>query len=211
MDMLSKKQKILVIIGIAVAVVIIVWYYVNSTKDVYNYGELLSDTEQNEDIIDEDKENKIIVHITGAVQNEGVVEVKENARVNDVIQSAGGVTEDANLDNVNLAHVVEDGQKIYIPSVHDNSENIDDGDVIVQNSNSGVIENIDETSNNGMVNINTANATKLQELPGIGASTAQKIVTYRDKNGKFKSIEDIKNVSGIGEAKYDMIKEQICI
>ncbi len=211
MDMLSSKQKMLVIIGIIIVAIVIILYYINSTKDIYNYEELVSEEEGQEEKIENDEEEKIIVHVTGAVQNEGVVEVKENARINDVIYAAGGLTDDADLDNVNLAYVVEDGQKIYIPSKLDNNENIDDGNVVLQSPGKNVIKEEETGESSGLVNINTADKMKLQELPGIGSSTAEKIITYRKENGKFKSIEDIKNVSGIGDAKFEMIKKHICI
>ena len=96
--------------GIVVVVAVIIIYYINSTKEVYSYEEIntLEDTKttvKKEEI----EEDKIVVHITGAVKKQGVVEVKENARINDVIAEAGGTTEDADLKNVNLAYVVEDG------------------------------------------------------------------------------------------------------
>ena len=112
MNMLNQKQKIIVVIAIIIAIGIIAYYYINSTKDVYSYqGEALKSEETQE----ENEEEKIIVHITGAVQKEGIVEVKENARINDVINNAGGLTEDADIESINLAYVVEDGQKYTYP------------------------------------------------------------------------------------------------
>jgi len=107
-----------------------------------------------------------------------LLEVKENARINDVINNAGGLTEDADIESINLAYVVEDGQKIYIPSKLDNHQDLDDGDVIItQNAGKNVVQ--EENEKNGLININTASIEELQELPGIGNSTAQKIITYR--------------------------------
>lgn len=92
------------------------YYYISSTKDVYelNIGDTSTQVEeiQNQET---ESEEKIVIHITGAVKNEGIVKVKEYARINDVIEAAGGTIEEADLQNVNLAYVVEDGQKIYIP------------------------------------------------------------------------------------------------
>lgn len=210
--MLNQKQKIFIIIGVIIIVGIIVLYYINSSKDVYDYEGNIGDTEEIAEEKGEVGEEKIIVHVTGAVEKEGIVEIKEDARINDVIEAAGGITKDANLDNVNLAYAVEDGQKIYIPSKLDNSENIDDGDVITTSSAGiNVVEEDKEGEKNGLININKASLEKLQELPGIGAGTAQKIITYRTENGKFKKVEDIKNVSGIGDAKYETIKSHICV
>ena len=174
----------MLLFGIAVAIIVILFYYINSTKDIYISDEqdFFSDMEEKDVVDEEETENTIIVHVTGAVMNEGIAEVKENARINDVIIAAGGLTEDANLDNVNLAYQVEDGQKIYIPS---NSEVIKDTDN-AEKSASGVSDNVIKSESadaeEGIININTASQEKLQELPGIGSQTALKIVTYRKEN-----------------------------
>ncbi len=217
MEALNQKQKMVTIIVIAVVVCVIGYYYINSTKEVYEgkSASIDSETEIQEEEEDTDEEKKtleeetILVHISGAVKSQGVVEVKETARINDVIEEAGGTTEDADLSKVNLAYKVTDGQKINIPSKDKKYENTE---VISNDAGEGVVVEGDTTSNaNGKVNINTATSEILETLPGIGVSTALKIVTYRITNGKFKTIEDLKNVSGVGEAKYEAIKDLICI
>ena len=127
---------------------------------------------------------------------------------------AGGSLEDADLAKVNLAYTISDGQKIYIPKV---------GEVISYQSefseyissgfgNNELIENEKGISSGGeKVNINTAKQTELETLPGIGPSTAQKIIDYRTKNGKFETIEDIQNVKGISDGKFEEIKDNICV
>lgn len=179
---------------------------------MYNYEEIntLEDTKTSTQKEEAD-EDIIVVHVTGAVKNEGVVEVKENARINDVITAAGGTTDDVDLKNVNLAYVVEDGQKIYIPSVKDRDENEDDGEIVTENAGENVLKEEEENEKNSRININTATAEALTEIPGVGEATAEKIVTYRKENGKFKTIEDIKNVSGIGDKKYEAIKDYISV
>lgn len=104
------------------------------------------------------------MHITGAVKNEGVVEVKENSRINDAINAAGGTTEEADLSDVNLAYEIEDGQKIYIPSLKDKEEK---KEVTTSKAGEKVLEENEERSGNKKVNINTATKEKLTELPGI--------------------------------------------
>ncbi len=205
--MLSQKQKIIAIIGIVIIVIIIIYYYIVSTRNMYEYeqNEIVETTE--EDTETEEKA-KIIVHITGAVKNNGIVEVEEDSRINDVIEAAGGITEEADISQVNLAYIIKDGQKIYIPSKND-QENIEDLEIISENAGIKIIEAENTTQSNGIVNINTATKEELQKLPGIGESTANKIITYRNENGKFKSIEDIKNISGIGDAKFETIKNYI--
>ena len=222
MEMLNQKQKFIVIIVIIIVIGIIIYYYINSTKSIYENNADISFSEENEvetNEIEEIKE-KIVVHITGAVQNNGIVKVDEDSRINDVVEAAGGLTEDADLDRVNLAYKVEDGQKIYIPRKEEAKENteenieneeINNNEIISDTSGEGVIENENTENYTTLVNINTADIEKLKELPGIGESTATKIIEYRKQNGKFKTIEDIKNVSGIGDAKFNSIKDFICI
>ena len=156
-------------------------------------------------------EDMIIVHITGAVKKEGVVEVRENARINDVIIAAGGLSDEADLSYVNLAYVIEDGQKIYIPSKEDaNLSGINEEELVSNDAGNGVIKG-DERDAGSLININSASRDKLTEIPGVGDATAEKIVTYREENGKFKNIEDLKNVSGIGDKKFEAIKSYICV
>jgi competence protein ComEA len=118
----------------------------------------------------------------------------------------GGLTDLANLAKVNLAYLLKDGQKIYIPSIDDNS----DLEYIQNTAGENVIVT-DSNSNSNLININTATEAELTKLPGVGSSTANKIIDYRNKNGNFKNIEDLKNVNGIGNAKFESFKEYICI
>lgn len=156
---------------------------------------------------------KIIVHISGEVISPGVISLEEGARIVDAINMADGVTEEADLSKVNLAYVLEDAQKIYIPNINEKEEkeiveNIEDGVVI---SGSGTSNGNDSKNEDVKININTANVKELQKLSGIGESIALRIVTYRKENGKFNSIEDLKNVSGIGENKFNKIENNIFV
>lgn len=162
---------------------------------------------------------KIIVHISGEVISPGVISLEEGARIVDAINMADGVTEEADLSKVNLAYVLEDAQKIYVPNINEKEEK-----EIVENMENGVVisgsgindENNSSSGNNSKngnvkININTADIKELQKLSGIGESIALRIVTYRKENGKFNSIEDLKNVSGIGENKFNKIKNNIFV
>ena len=159
---------------------------------------------------------KIAIHITGEVKKTGIIYLEKGARIADAIQKAGGATKNANLDSVNLAYVLEDGQKIHIPN---KNEEIEQKAYIISNiGNNVVVEEGKSNSNktntkgeNGKVNINSANQETLESLPGIGPSLAQRIIEYRESNGQFQKIEDIQNVKGIGDSKYSNIKEKICI
>ena len=156
---------------------------------------------EQEEIIDK----KIVVHITGEIENEGIIEIEKDSRIADVIDEAGGITSEADLSKVNLAYTVKDGQKIYIPNVNDKKNE----EYITEDAGEEVIVEGEQITDK--VNINTAKQTELETLSGIGPSTALKIINYRQENGDFKTIEDIKNVPGIGDSKFENIKESICV
>ena len=192
----SKEQKIIIgLIGIIIISIII--YYM--TQKIGNDEVVIENTEsiEEEEVIEE----KIAIHMTGCVKNPGIIELEDGARMDDAIQLAGGLTEDADLTNVNLAYKVEDGQKIYIPSIHD----IEEKEIIQENQE----EIFGEENETGKVNINTAKQTELETLPGIGPTIALRIIEYREENGKFTNIEELKEVEGIGEAKWEQIKDFI--
>ena len=144
---------------------------------------------------------QIYVHIIGEVKNEGIVILNKGERVIDAIEKAGGVTESADLSKINLAYKLSDGQKIKIPNVNEPVK--EEANYVY-----GLGSNEKEVKNS-KVNINTATQTELETLNGIGPSLASKIIEYRKKNGSFKKIEEVKNVSGIGGDKYNLIKEEI--
>ena len=157
-----------------------------------------------------DLEGKIIVHITGEVKNTGILVLKEEARIADAIESAGGATEEADLNKINLAYTLKDGQKIYIPNKED-EENIA---YITEGSGNNVsVENGDESEMKEKIkiNINTASQAELEELPGIGEAIASRIIEHREENGRFNKIEDLLNVKGIGDAKFAEIKEYVVV
>lgn len=204
MENLNKKQKIiLTIITISIVFIIGIFLISREEAETNDYEKYVVNT--NAETKDDTKDtDKIKIHVVGAVKNNGIVEMKRGARISDVIEAAGGSTENADLSKVNLAYEVEDGQKVYIPNIND--EQVER--YITSESGNGVIE---EERTKKLVNINTATQTELETLSGIGPSTALKIVTYRKENGKFKEIEDIQNVPGIGKAKFENIKEEICV
>ena len=150
------------------------------------------------------KEGKIGVYISGEIKKEGVYYLDKDARVANLIDIAGGLTENADISKINPAQKLNDSDKIIIPEkkYNDESSTIDEG------FNDGSSQN--ESSISDKININTATKDELTTLNGIGEATANKIINYR-KNNPFKEIEDIMNVPGIGEAKFNNIKEDICI
>lgn len=211
MEMLNQKQKFIVIILIVIAIGVIVFYYISNTRNLYSFEDDMEiELDEDEKIKEEEEDdNMIIVHITGAVRSNGIVKVNRNARINDVIEAAGGITSDADLENVNLAYVVEDGQKIYIPSIEDEEEKRN-SEIIEEGAGNVIIEGNQESKSN-LIDINKANLESLKALPGIGESTALRILEYRETHGKFKTIDEIKNVSGIGDSKFNTIKAYICV
>ena len=144
----------------------------------------------------------IFVDIDGAVKNPGVYKVSEGTRLFQVIDLAGGLTEDASTDSLNRAEAVYDGQKITVYSLDTEGYSQDDtgGGVPAENGITG-----------GKVNINTADSVTLQTIPGIGPSKAARIIEYRESQGRFKKIDDIKNVTGIGDMTFENIKGYITV
>ena len=206
MEFLSQKQKIIVIIITVLMLIFIGYYIIKKSNDSYAELEVIEENNiETKETETYELEEKIIVHIAGEVKKEGILEIEEGSRIADVIDKAGGTTADADLSNINLAYEVEDGQKIYIPNKN-NKENVE---YIIEKAGEGIINNEENTSKK--ININTASQTELETLSGIGPSTALKIIQYREENGDFDSIEDIKNVSGIGDAKFNNIKEEITV
>lgn len=219
--MIKTKKKILIGIIISIIAVIggIIYYFMQNSEEEYlKFEEEF--TEDNIEIPNSianivntviEKKVQIVVHIAGQIKNPGVIALNEGARIIDAINAAGGTTEEADLSKVNLAYILEDAQRIYIPSINEkeNESYISNGSgqtsIVSAKSNTGEKTSIEK------VNINTANETELQEIPGIGQSIASKIIAYRKENGKFDSIEDIKKVSGIGTSKYNSIKNYICV
>ena len=158
----------------------------------------------------------ISVYICGEVNNPGIYEAPKGVILNEIVEDAGGFTENASVNNINLVYQIEYNMSIYIPSEEEIEEGFTGGDIIRRD---GVYvwgsagEGSDPASGTGtvqMVNINTATEEELKTLPGIGDVTAKAIVDYR-KTNPFKTIEDIKNVSGIGDSKFNRIKDYICV
>lgn len=213
LDNLTKKQKIIVI-AIAGIVAIGIMYFIYNRNQVKEDINIENEILVNSVITNENNTNDdiVIIHITGSVKNPGIVKLKEGSRIEDAIEAAGGLTENADITKVNLAYVVEDGTKIKIPSASE--EDIGDEDIIDSKSGDNIIieENAVPSNNSTQtININKATEKEFETLPGIGPSLASKIIEYRNQNGKFESIEDIKNVNGIGDNKYEKIKDLITV
>ena len=150
---------------------------------------------------------ELTVHIAGAVKTPGVYQLHIGARINDGVVAAGGATAQADLDSVNLAMLLSEGEQIYIPKRNDKPH------IIVQPrfTSSSNLNSSNSATNNELqisININTATAIELEQLAGVGPSTAKAIIEFRQKNGGFKTVEDLLNVRGIGPAKLSEILPQ---
>lgn len=209
----DKKDKI--IYGLIVAVVILLanFIYTNDVGSFFDNDNRISLIDQDKlesnkiddslDIEDESIDKSIKkVHISGEINNPGVYEIRDEQRLEDLIKEAGGLTNEADDRNLNLAQRLEDQMKIYIPNINEENllENTD------RNQEALPVSNTDSS----LVNINTANKDELMSLPNIGDKRADAIIEYR-KTQKFEKIEDIKNVTGIGEKYYEALKDLITV
>ena len=158
-------------------------------------------TEESASYETDDTHGSMYVDISGAVKKPGVYEVEKDTRLFQVIEMAGGLTDDADADSVNRASFVEDGQKVIIP-VKGSGETVDPSTVSGASS-------VGITSQ-GLVNINTASQDELKTLNGIGDVIAERIIEYRSSNA-FRSKEDIMSVKGIGKGIYEKIKDRITV
>lgn len=225
---LNNKQRLIVFICLFIIIILVffILYKFFYTEDEEMFIE--NETESQENEIEENENSKIgilddkktvTVHVVGEVNTPGVVTLEEGSRIIDAINAAGGKTEDADLSKINLAYIIEDGIQIYVPSITETTSLSEESEKEIKYITDGPGEDVivtEEAQKQGeekqvKVNINTANIEKLQTLPGIGESIAQKIIDYRNENGKFKAIEELKNVSGIGESKYNNIKDKISV
>lgn len=167
---------------------------------VKNNGQEPVEAQESTAAVQEETQPVIYVDVGGEVNHPSVVELSDGSRVTDAIEAAGGLTEHADLTDINQAAFISDGEKIYIPS----QEAEESGELLSGGSGEG-----SNSSSDGKININTADSTQLQELNGVGPATAEKIIDYRKQNGRFRSVEDIKNVSGIGDKTYEKLKDHI--
>ncbi len=207
---MSKREKLLLFVIIVLCIALSGTIYINSQKPSHIVFEKniedaeKNETEKTEEIIKEP--NLIGIHIGGQVKNPGFIWIEEGKRLYDALYYVGGALPEADLDSVNLSKKLIDEEKIYIPQKGEIIETSGIGSSNPQGTSKG-----GGISANGKVNINTATEAELDTLPGIGVTLAKRIVEYRSANGAFKAIEDIRNVNGIGQKRYDDIKDLITI
>lgn len=191
----------------------------NTDSEIQNQ-EQIKENETSSSISDEQKENtkpeKIYVDITGAVEKPYVYEMKEGSRVYEVIELAGGLKEDADISNLNLAQIVKDEDKITVYTKNQIAngtvkEPITNNKSTAMTNSGSSYEQQNQSVTGGLININTATSSELQTITGIGPSTSEKIISYREEHGQFKKIEEIMNVSGIGEKTFAKFKSKITV
>lgn len=204
-------------------------YVLNQEEDINNNQvETLNQDDSLKDNDEENKESKkneseknistkkITVYVSGQVEKEGIVTLDSDKRLADAVEKLGGLTKKADTNNINLAMKLEDEMHYIIPkkgqSIQENSglsevsSNLNDSSK--SNNTNGNNQSDSQTSK---ININTADVNQLDDIPGVGPATANKILSYRNENGNFKNIEDMKNVNGIGDKKFENMKEFICV
>lgn len=155
---------------------------------------------------------EITVYISGQVAKEGVVTLSRDKRLADAVEKLGGLTKNADTNNINLAMKLEDEKHYIIPKEGEVIQNNSDSTQVTSNKDNNSSNNATQSDSQGSkININTADLKQLDNIPGVGEATANKILSYRDENGEFKSIEEIKNVNGIGDKKFENMKDLICV
>ena len=164
---------------------------------------LPSSSQQKSEEKTDSSHDKIMVDVKGAVRQAGVYELPVGSRVYDAVQKAGGMTDEANNQSVNLAQKLEDESIVYVAK---NGEEI----APVASASAGTTSG-EKQSKDGKVNLNTATEAELQTISGIGQKRAQDIIAYREEKGKFQSVDELKNVSGIGQKTLEKLKEHVTV
>lgn len=164
------------------------------------------DTDQKEQQPKPEKAETVMVDVKGEIKQPGVYTSNSMERVIDVIQRAGGLTDKADESQVNFAAHVQDEMVIFIPAKGAQNPNS-----VISNTSQADSSGNNGTNQSGKININKADANELQNLPGIGPAKAAAIIQYREENGPFKTMEDLKNISGIGDKTFEKLKEAIAV
>jgi len=218
---LKKEQIILLIMIILVLIVgsgILIWQrlgneaiLVDLNRPAVNNGpgDIAIEENRVEQEVKEREEKTIIVHVAGEVTLPGVYELPEEARVYDAIKAAGGETLQADLDRMNLADFICDGQRIYIPAIKKDNVSIEGSSAVVEEE--YYQDNTNSSSSSGKIKINQASSEELQQLTGIGPSKAKSILDFRQKIGRFTDLKQLLEVSGIGEKTLEKISDEISL
>jgi len=169
---------------------------------IYQYGKTKVATPLLTEAGNEEQEGtaELVVHVCGEVKHPGVYRLPEGKRVIDALEMAGGATEQGDLDKLNLAALLEDGGKIYLPPL-----------TTVLSPVSVKQSQLGQEKAFNLININSADQQSLDSLPGIGSALAKRILDYREQQGFFNSVDDLRKVSGIGEKKFEQLKDLVTV
>ncbi|MBP2642072.1 MAG: comEA [Firmicutes bacterium] len=204
------KKRLVFILVLAILIVGGSFYFYDQKSKV---NEVTMSPPSSSDLIvssTQSEKDEIVVYISGAVNKPGILRVPAGSRVVDVVDAAGGLAPGADPSKVNLAKVVKDGTHVNVPI----GKLVTDKKIgTAVNSSSGQSQTSSKRSSSGgeMVNINSADKNELDKLPGIGPSLADRIVEYRQENGSFRDLSELKNVAGIGETKFNQIKDKLSL
>lgn len=158
---------------------------------------------------------RVVIDLKGAVNHQGVVDLPTGSRLQDAIQQAGGLTDQADRNRINLAQLLVDGQALYIEKVGEKGPNqtvgVPSGAGNVGGARSGATSGSGRSGGGTLVNLNTASAKELETLDGIGPKKAEQIVAFREEKHRFQSVEDLKEVGGIGPKRFEQLKNQVTV
>lgn len=193
--MVEQKNKLLFIVILAVLIVAGSFYSFwqkSSVQEAVSSSEVMRKSTP----ASEEKNSEIFVYISGAVHKPGVFKALPNARVYEIVAMAGGLTPEADVAKINMAQIVKDGMHLHVVE-------------LATAQNNGTLANGSKIKSNNKVNINSADKSELDGLPGVGPALAERIIEYRQKNGSFSDIDDLKKVPGIGSSKFEKMQEKI--
>lgn len=203
---MKRKFKIAGIAVLLISLGIYLFYsYIKTGREELiknDNEEIYEEIKSNDTSVETQNKNQIVVEIKGAINNPNVYWLEEESIVEDLINKAGGLTGSADTTGVNRAEKLKNHQLVIIPDKN-NIEN--------SNENVNILRNEKDNLSSKLININTADEKELDSLPGVGPAKAQDIISYREENGGFQSIEDIKNVKGIGESSFEKLKDKITV
>ena len=203
---MKRKFKIVGIAVLLISLGIYLFYsYIKTGKEELiknDNEEIYEEIKSSDTSVETQNKNQIVVEIKGAINNPNVYWLEEESIVEDLINKAGGLTGSADTTGVNRAEKLKNHQLVDIPDKNNNENS---------NENVNILRTEKDNLSSKLININTADEKELDSLPGVGPAKAQDIISYREENGGFQSIEDIKNVKGIGESSFEKLKDKITV
>ena len=206
-----ERKRIIIGIIISITLISIFIFYNSENKSDLKEENIVIEKPTIKEEKEEVKESKVIVDIKGEVNSPGCYEVSEELRVKDVIELAGGLTKNADTSNINLSSKIKDEMVIVVDKKGEVNGKLESDVYINNKTTTSKITSTKTTKPKGKISINKGSIKELTTLTGIGEAKAKKIIEYREKNGPFAKIEDIKKVNGIGDSIFAKIKDSITL